>query len=572
MTIKKSLFFFSCFALINSCATSTNIEAPPGVPIDAILPQEVSVVGGGRGPASVEPPAGMVTFEKAVNTAVDGLKPDESTDKLLAEAKQFMKDRKKFGQIGAFLRICKSDSGHPFCVAYKYKDIVVERSRDKKNKVAVKTIHKHFKDKNYDQLKDVGFSSLLTAAKKMKFETLKETSKDVAEQSQCLGEDVYTALGSTLELDFPNEEVVDLNNKLLERTQKCYTTETAARAGFRLGMFKVWRNQCDDAVAVFENALSNPNIKSLNARASYWRGVCKTKNAPTTNYANFYKEFPKSFNNMLADDGPTPLAYNLLASALDPLVKFRTENNANFNLLLDTLDAFIRIGENDIAFDLLQNLRTDQVQNEEPQVLLYFAMLCNRVQFGLLKFKLLTKVFEKNPQFRSLNTMKLFYPAWYLDVVTTYKERINPYLIMALIRQESAFNPRAHSVADARGLMQLLPVTGKQFGRHSKQDLFNPKKNIDAGVRFFSYLMTRYNNQVHLALAAYNAGPTTVDNWMKRYPTENSLLFTDMVPFKETREYVGSILRNWYWYSELYSNTFPSQQSSNSVLDTLPAG
>jgi soluble lytic murein transglycosylase len=554
--------------LLTNCITQptpTAVVAAPvsEIPMDAILPQRVQ----SRGPASVEVPAGYVTFEQAVNTPVDGLQSNPNVEKLTEEAKQYMKDRKKFGAIGAFTKICKADPSHPFCVAYKYKDLVVERNRTKKSRTSLSVIQKALKAKNYAALKDANINSLIGASKKLKFETLKEVSNDVAANEECISEDIYIALGSTLELDFPNDDVVNLNNRLLEKAQKCYNTENTSRAAFRLGMFKVWKNQCEEAIPLFDGSLKNQSVRYLHARSTYWSSWCKnhaTSPAPAEIAGNFYKDFPQSFNSMLADDGPTPLAYNLLSTAVDPLVKFRTDNNANFNSLLDTLDVFIKIGENDIAFNLLQSLKTDQVQNEEPQVLLYFAILCNRVQFGLLKFKLLTKVFEKSPQFRSLNTMKLFYPAWYLDVVTTYKDKINPYLIMALIRQESAFNPRAHSVADARGLMQLLPMTGKQFGRVQKHQLFDPKKNIDSGVRFFSYLMNRYNNQVHLALAAYNAGPTTVDSWIKRYPTDNTLLFTDMVPFKETRDYVGSILRNWYWYSNLYSNaTFPAQQVSN---------
>ena len=64
--------------------------------------------------------------------------------------------------------------------------------------------------------------------------------------------------------------------------------------------------------------------------------------------------------------------------------------------------------------------------------------------------------------------------------------------------------------------------------------------------------LAQYNGDVELTLAAYNAGFSRVDDWKRRYPTENRILFLDLIPFRETRDYVSSILRNYYWYTKLY--------------------
>lgn len=85
------------------------------------------------------------------------------------------------------------------------------------------------------------------------------------------------------------------------------------------------------------------------------------------------------------------------------------------------------------------------------------------------------------------------------------------------------------------------------------------------GVRFFSHLLDRYSGDVELALAAYNAGPDRVDEWMRRYPfVENPMLFVDLIPFKETREYVASIARNYYWYLKLYEQQSPGARALES--------
>jgi soluble lytic murein transglycosylase len=72
------------------------------------------------------------------------------------------------------------------------------------------------------------------------------------------------------------------------------------------------------------------------------------------------------------------------------------------------------------------------------------------------------------------------------------------------------------------------------------------------GVKFFSSLLDRFSGDAELALAAYNAGPERVDSWLKRYPVANRALFVDLIPFRETRDYVSLIARNYYWYQALY--------------------
>jgi soluble lytic murein transglycosylase-like protein len=86
-------------------------------------------------------------------------------------------------------------------------------------------------------------------------------------------------------------------------------------------------------------------------------------------------------------------------------------------------------------------------------------------------------------------------------------------------------------------------------------------------VRFFSRLVERYDGNVEFALAAYNAGPERVDVWRMRYPVENRLLFLDLIPFKETREYVASIARNYYWYQRLY----PASGQAPTISPLAPA-
>ena len=108
--------------------------------------------------------------------------------------------------------------------------------------------------------------------------------------------------------------------------------------------------------------------------------------------------------------------------------------------------------------------------------------------------------------------------------------------------------------------MQVMPATArKHFRRISQQELFSPQTNVKVGVSEFSWLLKRYDGDGELSLAAYNAGPHNVDRWLARYPTSNKMLFVDLIPFAETRDYVALIGRNYFWYLSLYS---PQGESS----------
>ena len=109
------------------------------------------------------------------------------------------------------------------------------------------------------------------------------------------------------------------------------------------------------------------------------------------------------------------------------------------------------------------------------------------------------------------------------------RHSVNPQLVAAVIHVESAFNPRAVSRKGACGLMQLLPETAKRFGVKKKKDLFDPSKNLEAGVKYLKWLTKRFGGDVQKILAAYNAGEGAVDR------------FGGIPPYRETQNYVKKI-------------------------------
>ena len=148
----------------------------------------------------------------------------------------------------------------------------------------------------------------------------------------------------------------------------------------------------------------------------------------------------------------------------------------------------------------------------------------------------------------------LLYPQEFWTLVRRYSalNHLDPYLVMALIRQESGFNAKAVSGPGARGLMQLLPPTartlagGSRRSRHRRAagNLLNPDYNLRVGCSYLAQIIAEFNGNLEQALAAYNAGPDRVHEWLNGHTHSEDAEFVESIPFPETRAYVETVLRD----------------------------
>jgi len=137
------------------------------------------------------------------------------------------------------------------------------------------------------------------------------------------------------------------------------------------------------------------------------------------------------------------------------------------------------------------------------------------------------------------------------------EEGLDPALVAALILQESTFDAGALSRAGARGLMQVIPATGRKLARdlrvpYRRAALHDPKTSLDFGTRYLRQMSDRFDGQVERILAAYNAGPHRVDAWTALRPDMSAEEFIESIPFTETRFYVMIILATREQYRRLY--------------------
>ena len=147
---------------------------------------------------------------------------------------------------------------------------------------------------------------------------------------------------------------------------------------------------------------------------------------------------------------------------------------------------------------------------------------------------------------------------WQLIQQKAQQRGLDPYLVLALIRQESLFDARARSPAAALGLMQLLQPTAARVAKQigiavpTPDMLFDPDVNLTLGTQYLKDLLARYSNNRQKAIAAYNAGESAVDRWEKEISTDDIEEFVERIPYVETRGYVKLVLRNQQIYKSLY--------------------
>ncbi|QPJ62279.1 MAG: tRNA (adenosine(37)-N6)-dimethylallyltransferase MiaA [Candidatus Nitronauta litoralis] len=170
---------------------------------------------------------------------------------------------------------------------------------------------------------------------------------------------------------------------------------------------------------------------------------------------------------------------------------------------------------------------------------------------------------------------KNFFPLAYFDLIKkpAAAYSVDPFFVDGLIRQESLFDDDIVSPAGARGLMQIMPETGRRLYSAGKGDtsydpetLFDARVNVSLGIKFLGQLTERFGNKGMYLLISYNAGPHVLEKWLKRFAhIRDEDVFIESIPYPETRGYVKRVMRNYGIYRRLYSDA-ASRQENNRVF------
>lgn len=186
--------------------------------------------------------------------------------------------------------------------------------------------------------------------------------------------------------------------------------------------------------------------------------------------------------------------------------------------------------------------------------------MTRRKKAGIILFILLGLFFLLNTTL----VWKWMYPIKYENEIQTYAKQYNvsPYLVLAIIRTESAFDAERTSKKGALGLMQVMPETAhwavEQVGmsKIKRDDLKNPFINIEIGTWYLAYLLKTFNGDEIQAIAAYNAGQGKVNTWIMQKRWNGTRDSIQDIPYGETRHYVQRVLYYKERYEKIYGSTF----------------
>ena len=347
----------------------------------------------------------------------------------------------------------------------------------------------------------------------------------------------------------------------------------------RLNWYLAWNERkakkFDEAITILKDLKSRTENSYDRHRYQFW--LAKTYTDKNGGDAKKSSEAQDEFNSLIKDD---PLSFYALLSHRElgeALPAKKIKNNSNENAegeiqlsqklkgMIDWpyMQWLIATHETEIAKNYLdsiaKNLRKEAPSDIESWVSLfgiysrsqnYLALFS---QLNALDSSIRRALLEDHPQ--------LMYPLPYNDTVTQAAGRfgVSPEFIYSIMRQESSFNPMARSQMDAFGLMQLLPEVAKReadansIRYQNPEDLYEPFVNIPIGSAHLRELWDKYNGEIILAVASYNASSEAIANWVKTRYRGDTLEFIEDIPYDETRDYVKLVLRNLVTYELLGS-------------------
>lgn len=374
-------------------------------------------------------------------------------------------------------------------------------------------------------------------------------------------------------------------NKNYPEALKSYTAalekypeeDYAQWAGWRLGWVHYLDGKFKEALNKFQDAANRFPDKSFIEYNLYWSAKSaeklKNKDLARALYIKVAKLYPYTFHGIRAKDRLISLGLNTPPENQNSTSFIIKEKNLRPERSLNKQEMYHYTRAN----ELTQLGLTHEARNEIDELkkttkkdlagVLWLSKLYQQAQGYAESLRLLhlykdftTKPYEKD---LSANFWKHFFPLAYENAILVYanQRKVDPFFVNGIIRQESLFDSRALSPAGARGLMQIMPATGKRLYPKTKLKipfntnvLFDPDMNIRLGIKYVSQLNKRFGNNSMHTLISYNAGPHVLKKWLKRFGHLNDQdVFIESIPYPETRRYVKHVLRNLGIYKSLYS-------------------
>lgn len=324
-----------------------------------------------------------------------------------------------------------------------------------------------------------------------------------------------------------------------------------------------------EAYSILKRLLTEYPLSEFADTATYWSGrtaerMGKDEDA-VFHYAEVISKFPISYYAAIARGRLSVISPDLPNSNITTASYIPQEESIvpdRYVLLhMSKGKALIGLGFNR---DASAELSLAEARCYEKGALLDIARLMSRIgEFNKAQraaMKGFQDMLKKNAVQPDSEIWTYVFPAGFREDVRANAEKnsVNPFLIHAIIKEESAYKTDIVSRAGAIGLMQLMPATGSYlskeigFKEYSASSLYRSEVNIFLGSRYLKKLIEGSRGKIPLAIASYNAGPNAVSSWVEMYGTEEMDEFIERVPYNETRNYIKKVLRSYDLYERIY--------------------
>jgi soluble lytic murein transglycosylase len=345
----------------------------------------------------------------------------------------------------------------------------------------------------------------------------------------------------------------DARQTLAAMLKRFPTGRHATNARFRAGMISYIQGDRKAAAAEFDSLIARDSNSTEALAAAYWAGrsyaALGNKTRSSARWRSIIAQEPLSYYAVMA---AKRLDTTLVASDRSP------SNYARIPEVDTTMSRIVAL--KDVGMDVEAGFENDRLFRDalaDPNRIVATAHALAGTDQASRSIALGRHALDDIG--RSAENYRLYFPVLEREtLISSSKENgLDPVLVAALIRQESNFNPLATSPAGARGLMQLMPVVGKTLadakgiGPWDPDLLYQPAINIRLGTAHLRDLVRKYPEVVKV-LAAYNAGESRVEKWSSKAGANDPEVFTERIPFVETRDYVRTIIRNRAYYQPLY--------------------
>jgi soluble lytic murein transglycosylase-like protein len=506
----------------------------------------------------------------------DGKVQLPSTDKIAAELGYKLPEFKKFvddfatsissgPHSASFKRLCARDAESCRLLA-DFQAQTAEGKRERRPRHRVK--HFRITEANVEQAQRFDFQVLANNLKIENVEKLNSLAQKSLLEHDC-PRNLSAALAIKAEEFYPDSKARATSRQLFDHARPCLSTddEIYERLHLRFALYALYDGDKSRALELLKEATRSTN-STERYRVLYWLGklAFEDENSATKGKDNEYwtelqNQFPLSFYAIQAAVtlGKDPI--DMITQRKVGALKREAQNDPELNRMIRWLEALYAFKQSNAVGKWAAWIVRANEGELDVDVLLYLSSL--KIASGLYRsnIQMLFGYFRKNPAALNGEGLKLLYPRPYFDLIQdASRGKIDSFLVMGLVRQESGFDARAISRAHAKGLMQIIPQTARRLASHGARKLLDENENAKMGVKYLLQLAGDFDNNVEMVLAAYNAGPHRVIEWQRRNPNrkQDLLLWNDLIPYMETRDYVVSILRNNYLYLRLYGNREPA--------------